>query len=307
MHTKRKKKAIKKSLPEYIFDTFNIIFLLLLTFACFYPFYYIIIYSLSDPALSSRGLTFFPRGFTFNNLIDVFQLPNLPRATFNSILRTVVGSTVTVFCSTFLGYVVSKENLPFRKIIYRFAIVTMYFSAGLVPWYLTMIAYGFSNNFMVYIIPGALSIFFVILVKTFIESLPPALEESARIDGAGYLKCFFHIIVPLSMPIIATLYVFAAVGQWNSFFDNFIFMSSSNHDMHTLQFILFNYMRRAEAVASDINSLGAVSVAMGGTRRITPMTVRMSVTTIITLPILFVYPFAQRFFVKGIMIGAIKG
>ena len=300
---KKKKRWYKKKASEHIFDFFNVLILLLFTFLCFYPFWYVAIYSLSDPRAAATGLTFLPRGFTLDNLIEVFQLPGLSRAAFVSILRTVLGSTITVFCSAWFGYMLTKNKLPFRRIIYRFTIVTMYVGAGLIPWFLTIRMYGLNNSFLVYIIPSAIGVFFVVLFKTFIEQLPPALEESAKMDGAGYMTCFINIIVPLSTPIIATIFVFSAVGQWNSFFDNYIFVTDDN--LQTLQYILFRYTRRAEFVTRDINTMRLM--LEGQQSIITPMTVRMTVTMVVTLPILFVYPFAQRYFVKGIMIGAIKG
>ena len=302
--TSTMKRLRRKKPSEHIFDAFNILFLAVFTFVCFYPFWYIIIYSFSDPVLAARGVIFLPRGFTFYNLTSIFQLQGLPRATVNSVLRTVLGSTITVFSCALFAYVLTKDRLPARKIIYRFAIVTMYLGAGLIPWFLVMVQYGFQNNFLVYIIPSAVNVFYVILFKTFIEQLPQSFEESARIDGAGYGTCFIEIIIPLSVPIITTIYIFAAVDQWNAFFDNFVFISTRNRHLHTLQYILFTYLRQAEFVARE---LAAVAAAMEGRQQLTPMTVRMSITMVITMPILFVYPFAQRYFVKGIMIGAIKG
>ena len=300
---KNKKRWYSKKASEHIFDFFNVLTLLLFTFLCFYPFWYVIIYSFSDPRAAAVGLTLLPRGFTLDNLSEVFRLPGLAWATVISILRTVIGSVITVYISAWFGYMMTKEKLPFRKIIYRFTIITMYVGAGLIPWFLTMRLYGLSNSFLVYIVPSAIGVFYVILFKTFIEQIPPALEESARMDGAGFMTCFIKIIVPLSAPIIATIFVFSAVGQWNSFFDNFIFITDERLD--TLQYILFKYTRKSEFITRDINTIRLL--VTGQKSIITPMTVKMTVTMVVTLPILFVYPFAQRYFVKGIMIGAIKG
>ena len=292
------KNHIKTS--ELIFDLLNFVILLSFLFICAYPFYYIIIYSISDSASIKSGIGFIPSGITFKNYTTIFKLPGLLNATAVSSLRTAVGSTLTVFASSLLAYIITKENLPFRKIIYRFLIITMYLSGGLIPWYLTLKAYHLTNTFFVYVIPTAISAYYVILIKTFIEQLPPSLEESAKIDGAGYLTIFFRIIFPLSMPIIATIYVFSAVWQWNSYFDNYILVTSAK--LQTLQLILYNYLQQANRISHDMATIGATLA-----NRATPYAVKMTITVVITFPILFVYPFAQRFFVKGILLGAVKG
>jgi ABC-type glycerol-3-phosphate transport system permease component len=165
-----------------------------------------------------------------------------------------------------------------------------------------MRAYGFANNFLVYIIPSAIGAFYVVLVKTYIEQLPSALEEAAEIDGAGILTIFIQIIFPLCKPIVATIAVFAAVAQWNSWFDNLIFMMGAP-EYNTLQIILYNILNRAATIANTIDTTTAQQLA----RQVSPDTIRMTITMIVTFPILFVYPFAQKYFVKGIMIGAVKG
>ena len=289
---------IKRSVLEKIFDVFNLSFLTIVTLICLFPFYYIFIYSISDPA-RAHTITLLPIGVTIDNYINILQLPGLFNSAIVSVSRTVIGSSLTVFCCALFGYVLTKDKLPCRKIIYRYLVATMYLGAGLIPYYLTIRAYGLPNTFWVYVIPTAVSAFNVVLIKTYIEQLPASLEESARIDGAGYLNIFFKIIVPLSMPIIATIFVFAAVFQWNSFFDNFLFVREDS--LRTLQYTLFLYLRRAEVVTADIDSLRELAT------RPTPQAVRMTITMIVTFPVLFVYPFAQRYFVKGIMIGAIKG
>ena len=169
----------------------------------------------------------------------------------------------------------------------------MYFSAGLIPWYMNLRMLGFLDNFWVYVIPGLVSPYNVILVKTFIEGLPPSLEESATLDGAGYTRVFISIIMPLITPILATLCIFSAVGQWNSFTDTMMLMPSGK--FYTLQFLLY------KCNAQDANALANISTKQ------TALSVRMTVAMVVTFPILLVYPFFQRYFVKGIMIGAVKG
>jgi len=295
-------KVIKTRIWDTSFSIANYLTLSLLTFACIYPFYYILIYSLSDPVTASGGLLFLPKGLNVDNYIRMLKLPNISSSFLISVLRTILGTVITVFCCTFFAYLVTKRELPFRKLIYRYVVVTLYLNAGLIPWYLTMKSLGMKNNFLVYVIPGAIVGFYVILIKTFIESLPVALEESAMIDGAGYFTIFSKVIFPLSLPIIATIAVFAAVGQWNTWQDNFFLVSDAK--LQTVQMVLYNYLNQVQSIANmTMQELSRGEAA----RKITPQAVRMTMTMIVTIPILFVYPFLQRYFVKGLMLGAIKG
>jgi len=292
----------KTTVGNVAFNVINYVVFGLITFVCLYPFYYIFIYSLSDSVQAIRGISLWPRGFTLDNYSDVFKQPGIPQSALISVVRTVTGTVVTVLCSSFFGYLMTKTKMYLRKPIYRFMIITMYLNAGLIPYYLTMRMYGLNNNFLIYILPGALSAYFVVLVKTFVEQLPASLEEAAIIDGAGILTIFSRVILPLSMPIVATIGVFAAVGQWNSWFDNLIFMVG-RPDLNTLQIMLYNILNKAASISNQIDTNTAEQLA----KRITPDSVRTTTTMIVTFPILFAYPFAQRYFVKGIMIGAIKG
>lgn len=164
------------------------------------------------------------------------MLPGIPLATVVSFARTVIGTAITVMASSFFVYLITQQDMLFRKFVYRFLVITMYFSSGLIPWYLTMKAYGLQNNFLLYVVPSALSTYYVILIKTFMEQLPASLQESAMLDGAGYTKIFVSVIFPLCKPIVATIAVFAAVGQWNSWFDNYLLVTDK--DLTTLQLIM---------------------------------------------------------------------
>ena len=295
--------GMKRTGPaDRMFSIFNYILLTLVLIFSIYPIYYILIYSVSTPLEAAKGIYLLPRGFTLDNYVKVLGLKGILNAAFISAARTVLGTTVTVVCCSFLAYLCTKREMYLRKLIYRLLVVTMYFNAGLIPWYLTMKMYGLNNNFLLYILPSAVSAFNVILVKTFIEQIPASMEESAKIDGAGYFRIFFRILFPLSMPIIATISVFAAVNQWNSWTDNYFLVGSEK--LTTLQLILYNYLTQASRIATastqDLNR-GT------GVQAITPAAIRMTITMVVTLPILFVYPFLQRYFVKGIMMGAVKG
>lgn len=287
---------------DLIFNLSNYVLLILLLMVTVYPFYYIFIYSISDSFEAQKGVFLWPAGFSLESYQAAFRLKGLTDAAIVSIARTVLGTIITVLCSAFFAYLITKREMPFRKLIYRFILVTMYFNAGFIPWYLTMKAYGLQNNFLLYILPSALIGFYIILIKTFMEQIPPSLEESAKMDGAGYFKIFVYIIFPLSMPIIATIAVFAAVGQWNTWFDNFFLVSDPK--LQTLQLLLYNFLSQTNSLAG---MTGEELTRNGQVRVMTPQSVQMTITMLVTLPIVVVYPFLQRFFVKGIMLGAVKG
>lgn len=287
---------------DLTFTLFNYIVLSLLVIITIYPFYYIFIYSISDPIEVQKGVYFWPAGFSLEAYQATVKLPGIMDAAIVSVSRTVLGTLITVFSCSFFAYLITKEEMPFRKIIYRFVLITMYFNAGFIPWYLTMKTYGLQNNFLLYIIPSAMSGFNIILIKTFIEQLPASLEESAKIDGAGYFRIYRSIIFPLSMPIIATIAVFSAVGQWNTWFDNFFLVE--NPKLQTLQLVLYNFLNQS----SNLSNMTTDELTRGDVvRTLTPQSIRMTITMLVTLPIVLVYPMLQRYFVKGIMMGAVKG
>jgi putative aldouronate transport system permease protein len=297
-------KLRRTSATDLAFEVANYIILTALFVLCIYPFYYVLLYSLSDPVQAQKGIVLLPRAVTLGNYGLVFKLRGMLNATLISVLRTVIGTVFTVLACSFFAFLVTKEELPFRKVIYRILIVTMYFNTGLIPWYLTMKLYHLNNNFLLYVIPSAISAYYVVIVKTFIEQLPPSLEESARLDGAGHVAVFQRIIFPLSAPIVATILVFSAVGQWNTWFDNYLLVQSPR--LKTLQLVLYDYLSQASWLATASNT-ERTRAGASGAAAMTPATIRMTVTMVVTLPILFVYPFMQRYFVKGLMLGAIKG
>ncbi|MBP3963849.1 carbohydrate ABC transporter permease [Paenibacillus lignilyticus] len=285
-----------------LFDIFNYTVQILFTLMCIYPFYYILIYSFSDPQQALKGVFLVPRGLSIVNYTTIFKLDNMLHSFGISVLRTVIGTALTIACCTWFAYAVTKNELYLRKYIYRFLVITMYFNAGLIPWYITMKELGLKNNFLLYILPGAVVAYYVVLLKTFIEQLPQALEESAMIDGAGHFKIFTNVIFPLSMPIVATIAVFASVGQWNTWYDNYFLVSSDN--LQTLQLILYNYLTDAQRIVASSNMQ---DLNRGLASKISPDSIRITITMVVTLPVMLVYPFLQRYFVKGLMLGAIKG
>ncbi len=301
-----KKKRL--SFSDRVFEICNYGFFLIFTLLCVYPFYYILINTISDNTLSANGLIrFYPVNIHFDNYAQIMGLSGLYQAALVSLARTVIGTACTVLASAFLGYMLGQEKMWQRKFCYRFFIVTMYFNAGLIPLYLTMKNLHLLNNFLVYIIPVIVQPFNIILVKTYMESIPPSLQEAARIDGAGFLKIFFKIMLPVSKPILATIAIFSAVGQWNSFQDTLIYVTDK--ELFTLQYLLYTYINQANSLATMIkNSNGGTTLNMTSlVQQQTPTSIRMTVTAVVVIPILLVYPMFQKYFVKGIMIGSVKG
>lgn len=302
-----KKHKRKQSLEDYVIDTITCIVYLFFTFICVYPFYYIFINTISANNLSERGkVLFWPIGIHFNNYVSVLKISGLFSALKISVARTVIGTIVTVFIAAFLGYMFTKESMWKRKFWYRFVVATMYFNAGIIPWYITMRNLHLTNNFWGYILPLAVSPFYIVLCKTFVESIPQELQDAAEIDGAGTLKIFFQIITPLIKPILATVAIFTAVNQWNAFQDTLLLVTDKR--LYTLQFTLYQYINQASSLKSLANSnASSAQMAASLAHSQTSTSIRMTVTIVVVAPIILIYPVFQKFFVKGIMIGAVKG
>lgn len=302
----KEKQMFKRTKGDIVFNIFNYLFYAVFTLICVFPFYYLLINTISDNELVRTGqIKWFPQGIHFNNYISLINVNNLGTSVLVSVARTILGTALMVLATAFIGYLVTKQEMWGRKYIYRFIIITMYFNAGLIPAYLNMSMLGLTNNFWVYIIPGIVSAYNIILVKTYIESIPADLEESAAIDGAGYLTRFRHIIFPLSKPILATISIFGAVGHWNSFTDSMIYMSGKPN-LYTLQYRLYIYMNSTSNLSALMNSGGNVSQNVLNSA-LNMRSVKLTVAMVTIIPILLVYPFMQRYFEKGIMMGAVKG
>lgn len=276
-------------------------------FLCLYPFYYILINTISANDISARGdVLFWPKQIHFHNYVSAFRIDGLLQAFKISLLRTSLGTALTVFASAFLGFMFTQEKMWLRKLWYRLIVATMYFNAGIIPWFLVMKQMHLTNNFWGYILPAVVSPFNLILTKTFVESVPKELQEAAEIDGAGILTIFFRIIIPVIKPIMATVAIFSAVSQWNAFQDTLLLMTDTK--LYPLQFVLYQYLNQASSLASLAQSNSSTqSLAAAAATTQTTTSVRMTITVIVVLPIMLVYPIFQKYFVKGIMIGAVKG
>ena len=296
-----------KSATEVLFMALLYVFFALFTFICAYPFYYLIINSISANDVAARGdVIFYPIGVHFRNFTQVIKLEGLMQSAVVSVGRTVLGTAGTVIGCAFMGFMFTQEKMWARKFWYRFTVATMYFSAGLIPWYLTMRNLHLTNNFLAYVIPSIVQPFNIILIKTYIESTPKELQEAAEIDGAGVLRVFLQVVLPISKPILATVAIFAAVGQWNSFQDTLIYITDQK--LYSLQYLLYTYLNQASSLATMVQQSGGnVSAVANLATQQTPTSIRMTISVIVVLPILFVYPIFQKSFVKGIMIGSVKG
>lgn len=291
---------------DIVFSILNYTFFLIFTLICIFPFYYLFINTISDNELVKAGaISFIPKGIHFTNYIKLRTVSDLGSALKVSVLRTVIGTALMVLASSFIGFLVTQQNLWGRKFWYRFIIITMYFNAGLIPWYLTMNMLGLTNNFLAYIVPAIVAPYNIILVKTYIESIPKELQESAEIDGAGYMTIFRKIIWPLSKPILATIAIFGAVGQWNSFTDSLILMPNAPQ-LQTLQHRLYMYLNASTNLSAVLNSGGTVS-KQAQEALLNAKTIKYTVSMVTIIPIVMVYPFMQRYFEKGLMLGAVKG
>ncbi len=303
---KKVKNTITRKPGDIAFDVFLYIIFTLFTLLCVFPFYYLFINTISNnDAVTSGLVNFYPIGVHFQNYLALRNVADLGSSVIVTIARTIIGTALMVIVSAWAGYLVTKQKMWHKSFCYRFLVITMYFNAGLIPWYMNMLMLGLTNNFLAYIIPGMIAPYNIILVKTYIESIPASLEESAVIDGANTPTVFLKIILPLSVPILATISIFGAVGNWNSFQDSLLLMSS-RPEMYTLQHRLYVYLNQSSNLGALVNGSGGMS-EMAAQNMNNARVIKYTVAMVSIIPILCVYPFMQRFFVKGIMLGAVKG
>ena len=304
-HVQPRKRHIHRTFSDQLINVITYIVYAFFTFVCLYPFYYLIINSISANNLSERGkVIFWPLEIHFTNYKNLATIPGLTDAALMSVLRTVVGTVMTVMIAAFLGYMFTRQTLWRRKLWYRFVAITMYFNAGIIPWYLAMKTIGLTNNFWGYILPTVIQPFYIILCKTYCESVPQALQDAAEIDGAGTLRIFFRIMLPVIKPILATIAIFAAVNQWNAFQDTLLLMRDKR--LYTLQYVLYQYITQASSIKISASTT-TTDIASALATSATATSIRMTVTVVVVIPVMMIYPFFQRFFTKGIMIGAVKG
>ncbi len=303
---KKTHKNFYKTKPgDVLFNVLNYLFFTLFTLTCIFPFYYLFINTISDNDLVKRGLiNFYPKGINFNNYLALKSVNDLGYAFVVTISRTIIATVLMVVASAFVGYLVTKQEMWKRSFWYRFLVITMYFNAGLIPWYLNFAMLGLTNKYAAYILPAIVAPYNIILVKTYIESIPGELEESAFIDGASHMTVFRKLIFPLSKPILATIAIFGAVGNWNSFQDSLILMQDSH--LFTLQHRLYIYLNQSSNIQSVMQSGGSAAVS-AMEQALNAKVIKYTISMVSIIPILLVYPFMMRYFEEGIMLGAVKG
>lgn len=290
-----------RSREDKIFNIVASILCIVIFIITVYPIWYCLIYSFNEGADAAKGgIYFWPREFTLENYKVVFQNKDIYPAFFMTILRSVIGTVLTVFFSGLAAYGLSKENLKGRKIYMKLGAITLYFSAGVVQQYLLYREIQILDTFWVYILPNIYQFYYIILFISFFNAIPPALEESAQIDGAGYFKIYFKVIMPMSKPVFATIALYAGVWHWNDWFSPAFFIQ--NEQLMTLPGVLQRAMSLAEA-QQTLQQMTSIAVQASTT---TMESVRYAMLIVSIIPVAIIYPFVQKFFLKGMMLGAVK-
>lgn len=287
----------KKSIGEHVFDTLNGLFLIVFSFLCIYPFLYIINLSINEGSSASQySFNIIPKDITLRYYAQLFSTDAIITGFTNSVIRTVAGTVLAVIITACAAYPLSKRYLPARNFFTTVVLIPMFFSGGLIPSYLLMKSLHLTNTLWVLILPTMVSSYNLILVRNYMMSLPDSLEESAKIDGANEVTVLFKIILPLSKPILATVALWVAVGHWNAWFDCLIYITRD--ELKVLQVVLY-----------QVINMGTQQVVTGtlSTDDVYPETLKACTIIVTTVPIIMVYPFAQKYFIKGIMVGSLKG
>ena len=282
---------------EKILDYILVVVFIGVLILTLYPFLNVLAISLNDPIDTMRNINFvIPRVFTLSNYTYVFRENNLLMPFMISVARTLIGTLFSVFSTAMIAYVLSRRDFYFNKIVTFLFLLTMYVSGGMVPEYLLLMRnLKMGNSFWVYLLPGLIWAYNIILMRSFMDGLPDALQEAARLDGANDFLIWLKVVLPLCKPVLATVALFYAVGQWNSFMDTYLYA----RDLKTLQYVLYEIMETA-TIKVDPHAANQV------VNTVSPLSVRMAITIIATVPILIVYPFLQKYFVGGMTIGAVK-
>lgn len=295
--------SAKCSISEKIFDLFNHIVLTLFGFTTVYPFWYALIYSLNAGSDSEKGgLYFYPRVFTLKNYTTVLKDQLMANAFFISVMRTLVGTTLTVLLCSMTAYAFTKKDMPGRNFFTIFIFITTLFGGGMIPFFILIRWLGLYNTFWVYIIPGLYSFWNIVVMRTYMQNLPMSIEESALIDGAGYLRIYFQIILPLSMPVIAYFLLIIGVGHWNDWFSGLFYVTDKK--LMPAQSVIQNLIRSSSFSAEVLRQGGAIRIEE---IKVTSESLKMAAIMLVTIPIICIYPFLQKYFVKGALIGSVKG
>ncbi|OCT11244.1 sugar ABC transporter permease [Paenibacillus pectinilyticus] len=291
---------MSRSWGERIFDVSNSLFLILLSLVTIYPFLYVLIASLSDPVwiVQVRGLLWYPKGLNVEAYALVFKNPAIMTGYLNTIVNVVLGTTINILMTSFGAYALSRQDVMWKNPVMFMIVFTMFFSGGLIPTYLLINDLGMVDTRWALLIPTAMSAYNLIIMRTAFQGVPISLEESAKLDGANDFTILFRVILPLSMPVVAVMVLFYGVAHWNTWFSALIYLRS--RDLYPLQLILREIL--------ITNSTESMMTGVGGNDKM-PIgeTIKYATIIVATAPIVFLYPFLQKYFVKGVMIGAIKG
>ncbi len=285
------------------FYAFNVFLLTIVLIVTIYPFLNVLAIAFNNSNDTVRGgITIFPRAWTLENFQTIFRFSNIPQAFLISVLRTVSGTFLSVAACSMVAFVLSRRDFQGRAFLSRFLAITLFISGGLIPGFLLMRDLHFMNSFLVYIIPGMVNAFNIFMIRSYIDGLPYELQESAKMDGANDFTIYWRVILPLCAPVLATVALFVAVGQWNSWFDTYLF-NGSNQSLSTLQFELMKILQSTQ-IGRDAAYGNDIAKQM---QQVSPDSIKMAITIVTITPILVVYPFLQRYFVKGMTLGSVKG
>jgi putative aldouronate transport system permease protein len=297
-------KIRRRSLQDIILDLVIYLSLIFLIIVTLYPFLNTLAVSLNNAMDSIRGgIYLWPREFTLFNYKEMLGRDQMYHAALISVLRTVIITGLGTFFTAMLAYIISRKDFVLRKPLTYLYVMTMYLNAGIIPTYFVYRSLGLTNSFWVYIWPGMIQAFLLLILRTYIHGLPESLVESARIDGASEFTIFMRIIMPLCKPVLATVAIFLAVWNWNAWFDTFLY-NSSNPALSTLQYELMKVLKTANSMSGSMAQ--GISQAANGQNTITPTAIRATMTIIVTVPIALVYPFLQKYFVQGLTLGGVK-
>jgi len=290
---------IKSTLGDRLFNCFNVLFMTVFCVAAIYPFLYLLARSFSAPEANFNKITIIPQGFELDNYMRVFKNSDIGIGFFNAIMRTVVGTFVMLVFMTLAAYPLSKKYFPHRGFWTGFIVITMFFGGGMIPSYLNIKRLGLIDSMWAMIIPGAINTYNMIIMRNFFMSLPEALEEAARIDGASDTRVLLQIVLPMSMPIIATVALWSMVGHWNAWFDCLIYITDPSKQV--LQVVMRRIVLEGSAQMLNPNAAEFAGQIVNAEN------IKAATIIVATLPIVMVYPFLQKYFVKGMMVGSLKG
>lgn len=287
---------------EKVFHVVNVVVLTLVVVATLYPFLNVLAIALNDSVDTVKGgITIFPRKVTLENFSTILSFPNLTTAFLNSVLRALIGTAGGLLACSMLAYTLSRRDFRARRFVSVFLAVTMYVSGGLIPFFLLIRDLHLMNSFLVYVLPGLVGAFNVFMIRSFMDNLPAELQESAFIDGASDWTVYWKIILPLCKPVLATIALFIAVGQWNAWFDAYLY-NGSVPELTVLQFELMKIIQSTMTGNDAVHSGNLVETM----RSVSPDSIKMAITIVTIVPILVIYPFLQRYFVSGMTLGAVK-